>query len=90
MNNLNKLKQSIAKEIGEKDVYRLADVLRVVWIVQPTMKITDKDRIDFGAMVNVTEERAFEVVQEWSLSKNNRFTEQTYNRLFNRLNLQGK
>jgi len=71
MNNLNKLKQSIAKEIGEKDVYRLADVLRVVWIVQPTMKITDKDRIDFGAMVNVTEERAFEVVQEWNLSKNN-------------------
>ena len=49
----------------------LADVLRVVWIVQPTMKITDKDRIDFGAMVNVTEERVFEVVQDWNLSKNN-------------------
>ena len=96
MNNLEKLKKAIIKEIPEGTehegvicyeckkklklngyglyavtIIRLADVLRVIWIVQPTMEITDKDRVDFGAMVNVTEERVFEVVQDWNLSKNN-------------------
>ena len=80
MTNLQKLKKAIIKEIPEINngtfvtghrLITLADVLRVIWIVQPTMEITDKDRVDFGAMVNVTEERVFEVVQEWNLSKNN-------------------
>ena len=69
-NELEYFNEKHIKEIIGRPI-TLADVLRVVWIVQPTMKITDKDRIDFGAMVNVTEERAFEVVQEWNLSKNN-------------------
>ena len=67
--NIKEEKYKQYKIIGRP--IKLADVLRVVWIVQPTMEITDKDRVDFGAMVNVTEERAFEVVQEWNLSKNN-------------------
>ena len=69
VNPKNKKTPQIVKIIG-RDI-KLADVLRVVWIVQPTMEITDKDRVDFGAMVNVTEERVFDVVQDWSLSKNN-------------------
>ncbi len=46
---------------------RLADVLLAIEIRKPTMKITDSDNIDYGKMVDITEEEKIKAMFDWDL-----------------------
>ena len=56
------------KEIIGRDI-TLEDVLRVIEIKKPTIKISNIDSLDYGKIVDITDEEKIRIMEMWQLGK---------------------
>ena len=77
MTKYEELKQKIVEPVGEYggELYyssrpiTLENVLRAIELRKPTIKITDTENINYGDVVDITEEEKTKIMLAWTLGK---------------------